>query len=72
MKYEDHQEQQAVKYAHSALLDFQQFLKVWSANRLDELRLITDINLEIQELTDTILDLEKVFPYLDIDNQNLN
>ena len=72
MRHEEHQEEQAVKYAHSALLDFQQFLRLWSGNRLDEVRLVTDINKEIEELTQTILDLEVVFPYLDIDNQNLN
>lgn len=72
MRYEEYREEQSLKYAHSALIDYQKFLRMWSENKLDEIRLVTNINKELEDLNQTLLDLEEVFPYLDIDNQNLN
>jgi hypothetical protein len=63
---------QTLTFAHAALMDYLQFLRDWRGNRLDDVRSRIDIDREIADLNSTINDLEKAFPYLDIDNQNLN
>ena len=65
-------QKQAVRDAHNALLDYMQFLRAWSSNNLDNLRLITNIGEEIQSLSKTIYELEKEFPHVDPDNINYN
>lgn len=60
----------SIRYAHSALVDYLQYLRLWSSNRLEEVRLITDISSEIKELNETIFNLEKDFPFVDPDNSN--
>jgi hypothetical protein len=66
------EQKSAITFAHSALVDYVQFLSLWAGNRLDDARLITDIPLEIKELSDTIYNLEKEFPHVDPDIQNFN
>ncbi len=66
------EQKSAITFAHSALVDYVQFLSLWASNRLDDARLITDIPLEIKELSDTIYNLEKEFPHVDPDIQNFN
>jgi len=65
-------QKQAIRDAHNALLDYMQFLRAWSSNNLDNLRLITNIGEEIQSLNETIYELEKEFPHVDPDNINYN
>ena len=61
-----------LSFAHGALMDYLQFLRDWRDNRLDDVRSNFKFDREIEDLNSTINDLEKAFPYLDIDNQNLN
>ena len=66
------EQRDAITFAHNALVDYVQFLSLWAGNRLDDVRLITDIPLELKELSKTIFELEKEFPHVDPDNQNYN
>ena len=63
---------QTLIFAHDALTDYLQFLKDWRDNCLDDVRPNFKFDREIEDLNSTINDLEKAFPYLDIDNQNLD
>jgi hypothetical protein len=61
-----------LRFAHSALIDFMQFLIMWNGNKLNEIRLITNIPEEIKDLQTTITELENEFPHLDPDLTNYN
>ena len=61
-----------LRFVHSALIDYMQFLIMWNGNRLDEVRLITDIPREIKDLQSAIIDMEDKFPHVDPDLQNFN
>ena len=61
-----------LRFVHSALIDYMQFLIMWNGNRLDEIRLITDISAEIKDLQSTIIEMENRFPHVDPDLQNFN
>lgn len=61
-----------LRFAHSALIDYMQFLIMWNGNKLDEIRLITDIPAEIKDLQTTIIQLENEFSHLDPDLQSFN
>ena len=56
----------SLKFAHSSLLDYLDMLGGCSDKEN------FDLKQEIEDVTSTILDLERAFPFLDIDNQNLN
>ena len=58
--------------AHSVLVDYQKFLELWAGNRLDEVRLITDIGQEIEELRSVVHDLEQSFPHVNPGLQDLD
>jgi len=68
----DSEQKSAIMFAHTALMDYLQFLRAWSGNKLDDLRLITDIGEEIKDLSETIYQIEKEFPHVDPDNINHN
>jgi hypothetical protein len=68
----DSEQKSAIRFAHTALMDYLQFLRAWSGNKLDDLRLITDIGEEIKDLSETIYHIEKEFPHVDPDNINHN
>jgi cell fate (sporulation/competence/biofilm development) regulator YmcA (YheA/YmcA/DUF963 family) len=58
------EQKSALNHAHSALIDYVHFM------RLFESRL--NFKQDIEETISTINELEKQFPFLDIDNQNIN
>ncbi len=62
----------AVIHTHTALQDYQKFLELWACNRLEEVRLITCIGDEIQELKQTTSLLERAFPHVNPDLQELD
>jgi hypothetical protein len=62
----------AIIFSHTALQDYQKFLELWACNRLEEVRLITNIGDEIKELKQTTSLLEQAFPHVNPDLQELD
>ena len=58
------EQKDAITCAHAGLIDYLQFMRLFSSKM--------DFEIDIFETEETILQLEKQFPFLDIDNQNLN
>ena len=66
------EQRSAVVAAHTALQDYWKFLELWAGNRLDEVRLITDIGAELKELKEVVFELEHVYPHVNPDLQDLD
>lgn len=66
-----HQQRAAIIAAHTALQDYWKLLELWAGNRLDEVRLITDIGAEIKSLREIVFELESVYPHVNPDLQDL-
>ena len=58
------EQKDAITFAHAGLIDYLQFMRLFSSK--------LDFKIDIFETEETILQLEKQFPFLDIDNQNIN
>jgi hypothetical protein len=58
-------QEQALRKAHTIMQDHWKFLELWACNRLDEVRLITDIAQEIQDVRAAIHELEQQYPEVD-------
>lgn len=63
---------QMIIFAHGALMNYLQFMRDWRDERLNDVRPNFNLDREIKDIISTLGDLEQAFPYLDIDNQNLN
>lgn len=66
-----HQQRASIIAAHTALQDYWKLLELWACNRLDEVRLITDIASEIKDLKQVVLDMEDIFPHVNPGLQDL-
>ena len=66
------QQRSAIIATHTALQDYWKFLELWAGNRLEEVRLITNIGEEIEALKEVVFDLEHVYPHVNPDLQDLD
>jgi hypothetical protein len=58
------EQKDSLLFAHSALVDYIHFMRLFQYK--------LDFEKDINDVIDTVNNLEKQFPFLDIDNQNLN
>lgn len=58
------EQKDAISFAHAGLIDYLQFMRLFGSK--------LDFKRDIDDTEKAICELEKQFPFLDLDNQNIN